>query len=205
MRTGEEKLNQIHPIVKEKALELIKVAKREGINILITQGLRTIEEQNQLYAKGRTAPGKKVTNAKGGYSYHNYGLAFDFAIYNKDGRTLNWNVDNEWMRVGELGESLGLEWGGRWTSFKDYPHFQLTFGLSIDELRSGARALAPTPKKEVLPLENKKEDQTVSKWAAEAQQWVIEQGISDGKDPKKPVTREEVWTMIKRAFSGSVK
>jgi hypothetical protein len=48
-------------------------------------------------------------------------------------------------------------------------------------------------------------EQEVSSWAAEAQQWVIEQGISDGKDPKKPVTREEVWTMLKRAFSGSMK
>lgn len=135
---AEKKLVGVHPLVATKARQLIERAYREGINVIITQGLRTVEEQNELYAQGRTKPGKIVTNAKGGYSYHNYGLAFDFAVLNDDG-SVNWKVDEQWKRVGAIGKSLGLEWGGDWKDFKDYPHFQYTFGLSFADLRSGKR------------------------------------------------------------------
>jgi peptidoglycan L-alanyl-D-glutamate endopeptidase CwlK len=142
---SEAKLSGVHPTLRAKAVELIKKAHAAGVNILITQGYRSIDEQNELYAQGRTKPGNIVTQVKGGYSYHNYGLAIDFAVYAKDGKTINWNVDKDWMKVGEIGESLGLEWGGRWTGFKDYPHFQLTFGLSIADLRAGKKPPQPTP------------------------------------------------------------
>ena len=135
---AEKKLVGVHPLVSGKARQLIEQAYKEGINVIITQGLRTVEEQNELYAQGRTKPGKIVTNAKGGYSYHNFGLAFDFAVLNPDG-SVNWNVDEKWKRVGQLGKSLGLEWGGDWRDFPDYPHFQLTFGLSLADLRAGKR------------------------------------------------------------------
>lgn len=135
---AEKKLKGVHPVVAAKARQLIEQAYKEGINVIITQGLRTIEEQNELYAQGRTKPSKIVTNAKGGYSYHNFGLAFDFAVLNADG-SVNWNVDEKWKRVGQLGKSLGLEWGGDWKDFKDYPHFQMTFGLSLADLRAGKR------------------------------------------------------------------
>ncbi len=135
---AEKKLVGVHPLVATKARQLIERAYREGINVIITQGLRTVEEQNELYAQGRTKPGKIVTNAKGGYSYHNYGLAFDFAVLNDDG-SVSWNVDEKWKRVGAIGKSLGLEWGGDWKDFKDYPHFQYTFGLSLADLRAGKR------------------------------------------------------------------
>lgn len=133
-----KKLVGVHPPIAEKALELISRAFSEGIYIIITQGLRTIEEQNALYAQGRTKPGPKVTNAKGGTSYHNFGLAFDFAILEFSG-AINWTVDKRWKRVGVIGESLGLEWGGRWTSFVDIPHFQITYGLSTADLRNGKK------------------------------------------------------------------
>ena len=135
---AEKKLVGVHPLVATKARQLIERAYREGINVIITQGFRTIEEQNALYAQGRTKPGKIVTNARGGYSYHNFGLAFDFAVLNADG-SVNWNVDEKWKRVGAIGKSLGLEWGGDWKDFKDYPHFQMTFGLSLADLRAGKR------------------------------------------------------------------
>lgn len=135
---AEKKLVGVHPIVASKARQLIEQAYKDGINVIITQGLRTMEEQNELYAQGRTKPGKIVTNARGGYSYHNFGLAFDFAILNADG-SVNWNVDDKWKRVGAIGKSLGLEWGGDWKDFKDYPHFQYTFGLSLADLRTGKR------------------------------------------------------------------
>jgi peptidoglycan LD-endopeptidase CwlK len=141
LNRAEKKLSGLHPVVAEKARNLIKKAHSEGIYIIITQGLRTIEEQNRLYAQGRTKPGKIVTNARGGYSYHNFGLAFDFCVCDvvKGSLAPNWNVDRRWLRVGQIGKSLGLEWGGDWKSFKDYPHFQYTFGLSLAQLRSGKK------------------------------------------------------------------
>jgi len=195
VKTYAERLDTLHPILREKGLQLIDLCKKEGINILITQALRTIEEQDQLFAKGRTAPGKVVTNVRGGYSYHNYGLAFDFAIYDKDGR-VNWTIDKNWHRVGALGKSLGLEWGGDWTKFKDYPHFQLTFGLTIEELRSGAKPVAPSLKKEELPMQ--KVDQTVSSWARESWQKAKLKGIVDGSNPKESLTRQEFAVILDR-------
>ncbi|CAM4014822.1 LysM peptidoglycan-binding domain-containing protein [Geobacillus stearothermophilus] len=138
LEKAEKKLQGVHPVVAAKARQLIEEAYREGINVIITQGLRTVEEQNALYAQGRTKPGKIVTNAKGGYSYHNFGLAFDFAIMKDDGN-ISWNVDDKWKLVAQIGKSLGLEWGGDWKSFPDYPHFQYTFGLSLADLRAGKR------------------------------------------------------------------
>ncbi|WP_082055753.1 LysM peptidoglycan-binding domain-containing protein [Geobacillus kaustophilus] len=138
LKKADKKLQNVHPVVAAKARQLISQAYKKGINVIITQGYRSIEEQNELYAQGRTKPGKIVTNAKGGYSYHNFGLAFDFAILNPDG-SVSWNVDEKWKRVAQIGKSLGLEWGGDWKSFPDYPHFQYTFGLSLADLRAGKR------------------------------------------------------------------
>lgn len=136
LEKAEKKLQGLHPTLAAKARQLITLAFKEGINIIITQGYRSTEEQDALYAQGRTKPGKIVTQVKGGHSYHNYGLAFDFAVLDANGK-INWNVDKRWKRVGALGKSLGLEWGGDWTKFKDYPHFQLTFGLTIKDLLAG--------------------------------------------------------------------
>lgn len=138
LQKAEPKLKELHPVLADKARQLIEKAYKEGIWLIITQGFRSIEEQNALYAQGRSKPGKIVTDAKGGYSYHNYGLAFDFAILNKDG-SVDWTVDEQWKRVGAIGKSLGLEWGGDWKALPDYPHFQYTFGLTINDLLAGKR------------------------------------------------------------------
>ena len=138
LQKAEPKLKELHPVLADKARQLIEKSYKEGIWLIITQGFRSIEEQNALYAQGRSKPGKIVNNAKGGYSYHNYGLAFDFAILNKDG-SVDWTVDEQWKRVGAIGKSLGLEWGGDWKSLPDYPHFQYTFGLTIKDLLAGKR------------------------------------------------------------------
>ena len=54
-----------------------------------------------------------------------------------------WNDDNKFIEMGNLGQQIGLEWGGNWTTFKinlvDMPHFQYTFGLSTEQLLDGAR------------------------------------------------------------------
>ncbi|NWG72753.1 MAG: M15 family metallopeptidase [Parvularculaceae bacterium] len=148
------KLDGLHPIVRQKAEALIAICAAAKLPIIVTQGLRTDEEQAALWAKGRTAPGPKVTNAKPGHSYHNYGLAFDIAVV-KNGRP-TWDdkvsVDGDetpdYVEVGEIGEQLGLEWGGRW-KFRDLPHFQMRFGLSLADLKSGKR---PTIEGDVVQL-----------------------------------------------------
>lgn len=104
-----------------------------------THVLRTFAEQDALYAQGRTKPGKKVTNAQAGQSYHNFGLAFDIVILeDRDGNgtfeTANWEVNDLWRKVAKFFKSHGWEWGGDWKSFKDYPHFQKTFGKTTAQL-----------------------------------------------------------------------
>lgn len=134
----------LHPAVRNEVVALIDKAEEQlptSLAIRIVQGLRTIEEQNALYAQGRTKPGSIVTNARGGSSFHNYGLAIDFAILvDKDGNgtydELSWDIkkDNDkdgtadWLEVVKVFEGAGWEWGGRFSSIKDYPHLQKTFG-----------------------------------------------------------------------------
>ena len=106
------------------------------------QVYRTFEQQAALYAKGRTAPGDKVTNAKPGQSYHNYGLAADIVLLLPGGQ-VSWDrrVDldkdgrSDWDEVVYVFKQYGWKWGGDWISFKDYPHFEKSFGLSVKELR----------------------------------------------------------------------
>ncbi|WP_077623853.1 peptidoglycan-binding protein [Sediminibacillus massiliensis] len=129
----------IHPVVKEAAIEVIKRAYDEGIYAQISSGYRSNARQQQLYNQGRTTPGNIVTNARPGTSYHNYGLAVDYFLVSSDGSKALWTVNNKWKRVAAIGKSLGFEWGGDWTSFKDYPHLQMTGGLSISQLQRGAR------------------------------------------------------------------
>lgn len=81
-----------------------------------------------------------------GESYHNFGLAIDFALMSVDGQVIwdmkydgNGNSRADWMEVVEIAKDLGFEWGGDWTQFKDYPHLQMNFGLSIWELQRGKR------------------------------------------------------------------
>jgi peptidoglycan L-alanyl-D-glutamate endopeptidase CwlK len=108
--------------------------------------LRTFAEQDALYAQGRTKPGKVVTNAKGGQSYHNYGLAVDIVlIRDMDGNgsfeTASWDTkldadgdgQSDWMEAVAILKRHGWEWGGDW-KFSDTPHFQKTFGKNIREL-----------------------------------------------------------------------
>ena len=133
-RLNEQRLARLHPILTIRAQCMIDLCAYAGIAILITQTLRTWEEQDKLHAKGRTDPpiGKKhiVTNAKGGQSYHNFGLAFDIVVLDSLGKA-NWDADHpSWTRAAEIGKSVGLEWGGDWRSFKDIPHFQYTGGLT---------------------------------------------------------------------------
>jgi peptidoglycan L-alanyl-D-glutamate endopeptidase CwlK len=106
----------------------------EQIPVKVISGLRTYAEQAAIYAKGRTEPGPKVTNARPGYSWHNFGVAWDFVVFDAQGQP-QW--DSPLMtRCGKIAEELGLEWGGSWSGFKDIPHIQLRVRMSLAEARA---------------------------------------------------------------------
>ncbi len=139
-------ITELHPVVFAKQNELISEAGKAGITILITDGFRSNEEQDAIYAKGRTSEGKIVTQVQGGQSYHNYGLAIDFALRTKKGEVVwdmkydgNKNGQADWMEVVAIAKRLGFTWGGDWKNFPDYPHLQIDFGYSIRQLRNGLR------------------------------------------------------------------
>ncbi|WCN37424.1 M15 family metallopeptidase [Aneurinibacillus uraniidurans] len=135
----------LHPTVRQKAWDAIFALWQQGIYVLIAQGYRSIAEQNDLYAQGRTKPGKIVTNARGGQSYHNYGLAIDFALYTKDGKDVTWDDSSaEWKQVVQVFKSKGFAWGGDFRTFKDTPHFEMTFGYRYSQLQSGQVPARPT-------------------------------------------------------------
>lgn len=130
-------LADLHPVVQDKAKKLLAAAKKEGIDVLVTSTYRDGESQNALYAQGRTKPGRVVTNAKAGQSWHNYRLAFD-VVPLVNGKA-QWNDLRTFKRLGAIGKSVGLEWAGDWKSFKEFPHFQWTGGLTLAQLRAGKK------------------------------------------------------------------
>ena len=119
---SEKNIATLLPDVQPIARALVQKAAANGITIKIISGLRTYAEQDALYAKGRTAPGLKVTNARGGFSNHNFGIAFDIGVFSGSSYLPE---SPKYKAVGVLGTDLGLEWGGNWTSIVDQPHFQL--------------------------------------------------------------------------------
>lgn len=128
-------IKDLHPKVAARCKQFIDLCKKQNIDILITSTYRDAESQNALYAQGRTAPGKKVTNAKGGQSFHNWKVAFDFCpIVN--GKP-NWTDVALYTKCGEIAESVGLEWAGRWKNFKELAHCQFTGGLNLLDFQQG--------------------------------------------------------------------
>jgi peptidoglycan LD-endopeptidase CwlK len=119
---SEKTLATMLPEVQPIARTLVQKAAAAGVTIRIISGLRTYAEQDALYAQGRTAPGEVVTKARGGYSNHNFGIAFDIGVF-EGGKYLP--DSPKYKAVGTLGADLGLEWGGNWKTIVDQPHYQL--------------------------------------------------------------------------------
>lgn len=133
-KVTKERISKLHPSVRaevNKIIEQIDKALTGRAKVRISQGLRTNEEQNALYAQGRTTKGKKVTNAKGGQSIHNYGFAVDIVLI-IDGKTASWDTKADWdddriadwIECVQIFKANGWNWGGDWQSFKDMPHFE---------------------------------------------------------------------------------
>jgi D-alanyl-D-alanine carboxypeptidase/LysM domain len=128
-------LAKLAPPLALLGTQLMRDCHAEGVSIRIQEGFRSWSVQDETYAKGRTAPGHIVTYARGGESFHNFGLAFDIVLLDASGRP-TWDARNPgWATAGRLGVALGLRWGGHWKRLKDLPHFELRVPLSLEECR----------------------------------------------------------------------
>lgn len=153
---SEARIGDVHPSLKEYAIELIKRCYKEGIRVQLSSGYRSPIDQAYIYGQGRSsyiyngkqygrikdAKGKQlpiISNAKPGESIHNYGLAIDYFLVSEDGNNSIWTVNSDWKRVAAVAKSMGFEWGGDWSSFKDYPHLQYTKGLTLGQIAKGLR------------------------------------------------------------------
>ena len=134
-----DRIELLHPALREEAKQIYaeiceRLTGRAMCRFAYT--LRTFAEQDALYNQK-----PKVTKAKGGQSYHNYGLAVDIVLLLNDGKVASWDTvtdfDNDgladWQEVVYVFGLFGWEWGGNWKTFPDKPHFQKTFGLTISE------------------------------------------------------------------------
>jgi peptidoglycan LD-endopeptidase CwlK len=132
-------ISDLLPRVQPLANAFIEKCKAEGIELLITSTYRDKESQAALFAQGRTTPGKIVTNARAGRSFHNYRVAFD-VVPLRNGKPV-WGTVNEdavlWKKIGAIGVECGLEWAGNWRTFTEFPHFQFTGGLTLADFQAG--------------------------------------------------------------------
>lgn len=206
----------LHPKTREKAEKLVALAAAKGYKVKITDTLRTKAEQDALYAQGRTAPGNIVTSLMYPRSIHSWYHAFDIC-QNIAGKEYDESTDF-WLRVGEIGESLGLEWGGRWTSPVDKPHFQdkeFLFGYTSAD---GLIKKYGTPEKYKSIWEGDEEmtqDQfnamletyfaeiekkETSEWSGKEGYWkkAVDMKVFDGTKPQSPLTREQAAAMLGR-------
>ena len=112
----------------------------------IISGTRSYAEQDRLYAQGRTEPGDIVTNAKGGQSNHNFGIAWDIGLFNSSGVYLRGATLSElraYENIASIVDRANLEWGGDWSSFVDRPHYQVKTGRETFQVRGRFEAGLP--------------------------------------------------------------
>lgn len=142
-----ERIKKAHPKVRTELGQIFTEINQRltgNAKCRFSHVLRTFAEQDALYAQGRSKPGKVVTWARGGQSYHNYGLAVDIVLI-IDTKEASWNTVadfdrdgvSDWMECVAVFKKYGWEWGGSWARPKtDMPHFQKTFGYSVGKLLS---------------------------------------------------------------------
>lgn len=155
-----KRIGTLHPKIRKQVLEMYTYANEKllgkVVRLRFAYTTRTFEEQDALYAQGRTKlfdnKGKrlgKVTNAKGGQSIHNFSMAFDIVLLvDKDGdgnfESASWdtkadfdkNGKSDWMEVTNYFKSKGFKWGGDFKSIVDPPHFEMTFGNTWQTLKA---------------------------------------------------------------------
>lgn len=144
-----ERIKLLHPDLRDEAGKIYQEicdALTGRAVVRFTHTFRSFAEQDALFAQGRTKPGRRVTNARGGHSWHNWGMAIDIVLMidkNGDGvyESAVWDTKtdfdgdgkSDWIEVVQIFKEFGWEWGGDW-KFVDAPHFQKTMGHTIREM-----------------------------------------------------------------------
>ena len=129
-----DRLLGVHPVLARRVGSILEAMTVLGFPMMVTDGVRTTEQQQALYAKGRTAPGKRVTNVDGLVKKSNhqpkddgFGYAVDCCFLDERGKP-SWAESHPWKLYGEMAKALGLVWGGDWRSLVDKPHVELPKG-----------------------------------------------------------------------------
>lgn len=124
-------LSKVHPRLVAAVDKIRRTMEAYGHPMVVTASLRSADEQQALYAQGRTTPGRIVTNADGVIrkSQHQaqadgYGHAVDMAFIKPDG-TISWDQSHPWWIYGAIAQYEGLTWGGSWKTLKDLPHIEV--------------------------------------------------------------------------------
>jgi len=136
--------DKLYPPFREKLEYGLSMADAAGLKVYLFEGYRTLERQAQLYAQGRTIPGRIVTNARAGLSMHNYGIAADLVFDGSPKEGIQWSWDGDYVngkegsysRLGPLMEMAGLTWMGRSKTFFEMPHFDLPIKMNVYEMKS---------------------------------------------------------------------
>lgn len=182
----ESEIKTLLPFMRPMVQKVLDEMASLGHVMMCTDGNRTFAEQNQKYAQGRTAAGSIVTKVRGGYSYHNYGVAADCCFVVDGGPS--WDGGHDWKLYGKIAKKHGFKWGGDWWNFQDRPHIEISFGYSTAKLlkmgEQNAKALlqelgaAKFPQAPVIP-----------EWAEDSVKDAIQLGIEDWSDPNIAVDR----------------
>ena len=182
-------IESLHPIVQKKANALMADLEKAKIEILITEGFRSLEKQSQYYAIGRTTKlgSPKVTSAKAGYSFHNYGLAFDFVPVKPD-KSIDYKDKTTYKKVADLAKQYGFVWGGDW-KIKDLPHLEYTQGHDEEYFLHGGQLREEI---EIQPM------QILNEWQLKAQKNAVAKGWTNGERPLEILTRVELWETLRK-------
>lgn len=209
--------SRLHPRVRELCAEFERRCREAGLNVLVTETFRTAEEQDALYAQGRTKPGSIITRCKGAdyQSPHQWGVAFDFCR-NVKGREYD-DSDGFFRKCGAVGKSIGLFWGGDFRTFVDKPHLEWPEALPQNSTRTLKQKYG-TPERYMATWE--KEEKAVTyeeflahmtrynaelataeppEWAREELAEAVAMGITDGTRPMQLIPRYQAAIMAKRA------
>lgn len=182
-------VNELTPAAQNACRLFLKKCKEAGLNIFLTETYRSQARQNQLYAQGRTEPGKIVTWTLN--SRHTSRRAWDIAVIGKD------LYDMTVIRkAGAIGQSLGITWGGEWST-PDYVHFEITEDWTAPEEVEEVTQEQFNQMMEVYLAERNKK--SASDWAKTEIEKGISEGITDGTMPQGFATREQVVAMILRS------
>lgn len=139
------RITTAHPAIRNQLLEIYLeiCGSLAGISqCRFTEVRRSPTRQAELYAQGRSKPGKIVTNAKPWESSHQYGLAIDYCLI-IDGKEASWNTVldydkdgiSDWTEVANIFKKHGWTWAGDWKKFREYAHCECLFGIPISTLR----------------------------------------------------------------------